>query len=378
MFLLEHDAKTLLAAHGAAMPAGALLESVDFDTATLPAPPWMIKAQIPVGGRGKAGLIRTANSADELRAHARDILGKVHKGMTVRSCRVETRVGGADETYLSFMLDPVSAGVRIMVAAQGGVEIETLAATEGAVRNEVAMPRLHDLNACWARLTAGFAPHVAAAINSAGPALARAFLEGELSLLEINPLFVHKDGTWTAGDAKVVTNDDAIYRQPVLRALLEQRAAAYPEAYRKHRHGCDYVVVDPDGEIGLLTTGAGLSMMLIDELRATGLKPYNFLDVRTSGLRGDATRLVNVIEWIAEGKRVRVLLVNIFAGITDLKEFAQLLVEALARVPHIKLPVVARLVGTNLEAARDFLATHGIPVSTELGVALEHVRRKLA
>ena len=204
-----------------------------------------------------------------------------------------------------------------------------------------------------------------AAINSAGPALARAFLEGELSLLEINPLFVHKDGTWTAGDAKVVTNDDAIYRQPVLRALLEQRAAAYPEAYRKHRHGCDYVVVDPDGEIGLLTTGAGL-------------KPYNFLDVRTSGLRGDATRLVNVIEWIAEGKRVRVLLVNIFAGITDLKEFAQLLVEALARIPHIKLPVVARLVGTNLEAARDFLATHGIPVSTELGVALEHVRRKLA
>lgn len=147
MFLLEHDAKTLLAAHGAAMPAGALLESVDFDTATLPAPPWMIKAQIPVGGRGKAGLIRTANSADELRAHARDILGKVQKGMTVRSCRVETRVGGADETYLSFMLDPVSAGVRIMVAAQGGVEIETLAATEGAVRNEVAMPRLHDLNA---------------------------------------------------------------------------------------------------------------------------------------------------------------------------------------------------------------------------------------
>src|SRR5262249_1592706 len=151
------------------------------------------------------------------------------------------------------------------------------------------------------QLTAGFAPPIATAIAGAARELARIFLEAELALLEVNPLFVRPDGSWIAGDAKVVTNDDALYRQPLLRALLEERASAYPEAYRKHKHGCDYVVVDPAGEIGLLTTGAGLSMMLIDELRAAGLKPYNFLDVRTSGLRGDATRLVDVIQWIAEG-----------------------------------------------------------------------------
>src|SRR6185436_6299764 len=115
----------------------------------------------------------------------------------------------------------------------------------------------------------------------------RFFFESEALLVEINPLFVRADGTWTAGDAKVVTDDNARERQPRLRTLVERRAATYPEVALKLAHGFDYVVVDPDGEIGLLTTGAGLSMMLIDELRAAGLRPYNFLDIRTGGLRGE-------------------------------------------------------------------------------------------
>ena len=306
------------------------------------------------------------------------MLGATHKGMTVRSFRIETQVTGVEEAYLSFTLDPVASGVRVIAAAQGGVEIESLAASAGAVRSTTTAPQLTELLAQTAKLTAGWAPHIAAALNDAARELARVFLEAELTLLEINPLFVRPDGSWIAGDAKIVTDDNALYRQPQLRTLLDSRAAAYPEAHRKEQYGCDYVVVDADGEIGLLTTGAGLSMMLIDELRAVGLKPYNFLDVRTGGLRGDPTRLVNVLKWIAEGKRVRVLLVNIFAGITDLGEFARLLMEAFAQVPQIKTPVVARLVGTQLETAREFLASHNIPVVTDLGAALEHVRRHLA
>jgi succinyl-CoA synthetase beta subunit len=134
--------------------------------------------------------------------------------------------------------------------------------------------------------------------------------------------------------------------------------------------------VDPDGEIGLLTTGAGLSMMLIDELGAAGLRPYNFLDVRTGGLKGDPTRLVHVLEWIAEGPRVKVLLVNIFAGITDLGEFSRLLLAALDRTAT-RLPVVARLVGTNVEAARETLAARGIAVEPDLARALARVREHL-
>ncbi|MDB5812199.1 MAG: hypothetical protein JWN94_4321 [Betaproteobacteria bacterium] len=377
MFLLEHDAKSLLAMHGAPAPAGSLLASSDISDASLPAPPWVVKAQIAAGGRGKAGLIRTAKSRDELQSQLHAILGATHKNMTVRECRVESLVGDAVETYVSFMLEPVSAGVRIMLAAQGGVEIEALAKMPGALKSAISAPEAAALHAAIDELTHGLVPHLAQALNNAARDLARLFLTAELSLLEINPLFVRRDGSWTLGDAKVVTDDDAMFRQPHLRALLDGRESAYPEAYRKQHHGCDYVVVDPQGEIGLLTTGAGLSMMLIDELRATGLKPYNFLDVRTGGLRGDPARLVNVLNWIAEGPRVRVLFVNIFAGITDLGEFSQLLIQAFAQTPTLKVPIVARLIGTNLEAAREFLAARNIPVTTDLSEAITHVRRHL-
>ena len=377
MFLLEHDAKSLLALHGAPAPDGALLESTQIAGAQLPPAPWVVKAQIAAGGRGKVGLIRTAKTRDELQSHMGTVLGTVHKGMIVRACRIESLVTDVEEAYLSFMLDPVSARVRVMLAAQGGIDIEALAAAPGALKSALAAPEPGALNAAIDELTLGFAPHLARALNDAGRELARVFLSAELSLLEINPLFVRPDGSWLAGDAKIVTDDDAMFRQPQLRALLDRRMSAYPEAHRKQHYGCDYVVVDPEGEIGLLTTGAGLSMMAIDELRALGLKPYNFLDVRTGGLRGDPARLVNVLNWIADGPRVRVLFVNIFAGITDLGEFSRLLLEAFARVPRLKVPIVARLVGTNFEAAREYLAAHKVPVATDLGEAIAHVRAHL-
>ena len=377
MFLLEHDAKELLAAHGITVPAGALLHKAEIDAALLPPGPWMVKAQIAAGGRGNAGLIRAATSASEIESRVRAMLGGAHKGMTVRACRIESQVSGVEEAYVSFMLDPVAAGVRLTLAPRGGVDIESLAATPDAIRGSTVAPQLPEFVAQAAILTAGLEPHLASALQAAARDLAKVFLEAELNLLEVNPLFVRPDGSWIAGDAKIITDDNALVRQPWLAELLDRRADAYPEARRKQQQGCDYVVVDPAGEIGLLTTGAGLSMMLIDELRAAGLKPYNFLDVRSGGLRGDATRLVDVLGWIAEGSRVRVLLVNIFAGITDLGEFARLLTEAFARTPQFKAPIVARLVGTRLEAAREFLAARNITVVTDLGAALVHVRRHL-
>ena len=124
------------------------------------------------------------------------------------------------------------------------------------------------------------------------------------------------------------------------------------------------MVVDPQGEIGLLTTGAGLSMMLIDEMRKAGLKPYNFLDIRTGGLRGETTRIVKVLTWISQAPSVRVLLVNIFGGIANMGEFSKLLVAALGEAPALKIPVVARLVGNGLPDARGVLAAAGIELHT--------------
>ena len=377
MFLLEHDAKELLAANAIPVPAGILIHDPDFDAAALPPGPWMVKAQVTAGARGKAGLIRAATTVAELRTHARELLGRTHAGLAVRACRIEQQVSAAREAYLSLMLDASAASVRLLMAAQGGVEIETLAARPEVVQSALAAPAPdaidQEMRAAALQLPAQLAP----ALSAAGSRLGQLFLQQELSLLEINPLFVKADGDWIAGDAKIVSDDNVLYRQHEQRALLEARRDAYPAAWLKLKHGCDYVVVDPDGEIGLLTTGAGLSMMLIDELRAAGLKPYNFLDVRTGGLRGEAARLVSVLDWIAEGRRVRVLLVNVFAGITDLGEFARLLLEAFARAPQLKVPVVARLVGNGLEAARPLLAARGIPVVADLEAALVHVRRHL-
>jgi succinyl-CoA synthetase beta subunit len=376
MYLLEHDAKQLLARHGIPVPDGRLFErDATLHRAAIPQGPWMVKGQVAAGGRGKAGLIRKAATLQEIADHMSAILGGTVRGRTVEAVRIERQVAGAEEAYIGLLLDAGAGGIRIILSAQGGMDVESL--RPEAIRSEVVAPEAGALAACVERLAAAIEGPKGKALAEAGQRLARVFLECEAMLIEVNPLFVHPDGSWTAGDAKVVTDDNALARQEGLRGLVKERAAAYPDVVRKEEHGFDYVVVDPGGEIGLLTTGAGLSMMLIDELRAAGLKPYNFLDIRTGGLRGEVKRVVQVLQWLTEGRNLKVLLVNIFAGITDLAEFSKLLVEALAAVPSLKVPVVARLVGNGLPAARDVLAQAGIALHTDLDDALAAVREHL-
>jgi len=376
MYLHEHDAKELLARYGVPVPAGCI---VGMDAAlpeVLPsAGPWVVKGQISAGGRGKAGIIKKVATREELDAGVRSILGRVVKGRRVERVRVEACVESSTELYISLLLDAEAGGVRVIVSLRGGMEIEAVAATE--ICSEVVRLDTIAIADCVVRLAMGYAPVAAQALREAGAQLANAFVAAELRLIEINPLFLRADGSWVAGDAKVVADEGALERQPALRALVETQAAHYVESAVKLEHGFDYVVVDPAGEIGLLTTGAGLSMMLIDELRANHLKPYNFLDVRTGGFRGDPTRLVNVLKWISAGPKVRIVLVNIFAGITDLGEFSRLLVEAMGRVPGFKLPVVARLAGNGLAAAREVFAGAGIALYTDLDEAVAEVRRRL-
>ena len=373
MYLLEHDAKQLLAARGIPAPAGCLIERAgDVGATALPPGPWMVKGQIAAGGRGKAGLIRKAAASQEVGDHVRALLGSSAGGRAVESVRVEQQVNNAREAYIGLLLDAAGGGVRVVLSEKGGMDIEQV--SRDFIHSELSEPDAQSIAACARRLAQRLPASIGLPLREAGERLARAFLELEALLIEINPLFVLDGGRWLAGDAKVVTDDNALPRQKALESLLKARAGAYPDVARKHEHGFDYVVVDPAGEIGLLTTGAGLSMMLIDELRAAGLKPYNFLDIRTGGLRGETRRLTQVLEWIGEGKNVKVLLVNIFAGITDLGEFARLLVDAIAAVPQLKAPVVARLVGTNLESARDMLAAARIRLHTDLDAAIAEAR----
>jgi succinyl-CoA synthetase beta subunit len=370
MLLIEADGKALLRSYGIATPESAVV--TDTAPALTGAGPWIVKAQVPVGGRGKAGGVIRCDTQAAVHAALSRLLGSQIKGHGVHSCLIEAAVTDADEYYLSLMIDPARYGVRVTLLREGGVEVERV--VDAAVRSRLCAPDHAAICAAVHQLAADEPGDRSAALIDAGEKLARLFLQHELMLAEINPLFLGPHGC-IAGDAKIVLDLNAVHRQPELHAMIERGSAIYPDAVRKLRDGFDYVEVDPQGEIGLLTTGAGLSMMLIDETTARGGRPMNFLDIRTGLLRGDPTRLTKTLGWISERPSVRVVLVNIFAGITDLAEFANLLCTALERTPALKVPIVARIVGNRFSEARDIFAQKrpDIAVEENLTAALNHV-----
>lgn len=368
MMLIEADGKALLAEHGIAIPVGIVV--ADGRPAQLPGPgPWMVKAQVPVGGRGKAGGIKRCLTAANAGAAAGAMIGTSLRGHPVDLCLVEQAASG-EERYLAVMVDAASYGLRIIYSAQGGVEIETA----GAAQGRLCPPHPGGVAEALAELLANEPDAWRDQIAIIGRRMAELLLAKELALVEINPLFVTETGC-IAGDAKVVVDLNAVGRQPRVAELIAARSTVYLDANRKLTEGFDYVELDPEGEIGLVTTGAGLSMMLIDELTARGAKPLNFCDIRTGQMRGSPGRLMRVLEWITERQSLKVVLVNIFAGITDLGEFADLLATAIERSPSLKVPVVARLVGRGAGAARNILAARqpGMLVTEDLEEALVRI-----
>ena len=370
MMLIEADGKALFTAAGIPVPPGVLVSGGDLPV--LPGDgPWMVKAQVPVGGRGKAGgVMRCRTPADVAGATSR-MLGTRLKGHQVDACLVEQTVQGT-ERYLAVMVDAASYGLRLIYSAQGGVEIEQ----SGAAAGRLCAPHAGAVAEALDELIAGENEPARGRIAAVGKALAEMLLQRELALAEINPLFVSDSGC-VAGDAKVVVDLNAVDRQPVIAALIAARPDTYLDANRKIAEGFDYVELDPDGEIGLVTTGAGLSMMLIDELTARGAKPLNFCDIRTGQMRGSPARLIRVLEWIASRGSLKAILVNIFAGITDLGEFAGLLAAALDQSPAVTVPVVARLVGRGAAEAKRILGEKrpDILVTEDLEEALQRIDR---
>jgi succinyl-CoA synthetase beta subunit len=367
MLLIEADGKALFAEQGIPVPAGVVV--TDVMTAVPGAGPWMVKAQVPVGGRGKAGGIVRCRSKAQVEMAVGSMLGSRLKGHAVDACLVEATASG-QERYISVMVDAASYGLRVIYSADGGVEIEGSGSVEGRLCPPHPGAVVEALEDLLADEPVAWRGRVAAI----GKAMATLLIEKELALVEINPLFVSESGC-VAGDAKVVVDLNAVERQPVIAAMIAARPAVYMDACRKIAEGFDYVELDPEGEIGLVTTGAGLSMMLIDELTARGAKPLNFCDIRTGQMRGSPARLIRVLEWITSRPSLKAVLVNIFAGITDLGEFSGLLAAAMQASPELKVPVVARLVGRNAAEAKQILgeAQPGMLVTEDLAEALARI-----
>lgn len=359
MLLIEADGKALLAEHGLAVPDSVLV--TDATIGDLPGEgPWIVKAQVPVGGRGKAGGVMRCETPQDVAAAVHRMLGHRLKGHQVDACLVEQAADG-EERYLAVMIDAASYGLRVIYAAEGGVDIEQSGSAQGRLcplDPSAAVEALAQLGAD-------------ARVVALGRTLAEMLIERELALAEINPLFVSARGC-VAGDAKIVVDLSAVERQPGIAALIGGRPQVYADANRKLTEGFDYVELDPHGEIGLITTGAGLSMMLIDELMARGMKPLNFCDIRTGQMRGSPARLMRVLEWMTMRPSLRAVLVNVFAGITDLAEFGDLLATGIERLPALRVPVVARLVGRGAAEAKRILAERrpGMLVTEDLNEAI--------
>jgi succinyl-CoA synthetase beta subunit len=369
VLLIEADGKALLTEHGVAVPHGTLVADADAITSLPGIGPWMVKAQVPVGGRGKAGGVVRCASARDVAAAAASLLGSRVKGHQVEVCLVEQVTTGA-ERYLAVMVDAASYGLRVIYSAQGGVDIER----SGTSHGRLCPPHPGAVVEALGELIADEPEPLRGHIAATGELLANLLIQHELALAEINPLFVSASGC-VAGDAKLVVDLGAVERQPRIAALIAARPTIYADANRKLAEGFDYVELDPAGEIGLVTTGAGLSMMLIDELTALGSRPLNFCDIRTSQMRGSPARLMRVLEWITSRPSLRAVLVNIFAGITDLAEFGVLLATAIEQTPNLRAPVVARLVGRGAADARRVLAERqpGMLVTEGLEEALERI-----
>ena len=379
MLLLEHDAKTLLGRYGLPIPPGIWVKAGDEVTDNrLPDGPWIVKAQAATGGRGKAGGIRPCEDRAQLESIVQELCSQLINGVPVQGCRIESKVNATRECYLSLSLNPITGLADILVSPAGGVEIESSVSKGNELHRASTRPDPADI------VTAGIP--LFNALNADNRTLATilerltdAFLGLEALLVEINPLFILPDQSCLLGDAKVVLDANAFTRQPHLERFLVDRAIDYPEAVLKHKHGFDFVVTDPQGTVGLLTTGAGLSMMLCDELHDRGLSPYNFCDIRTGGLRDDPQRLIDVLTWISDGINTKVILINVFGGITDLGVFARLLIQAMDRLSRPHLPVIARLIGPNQEEASALLRASSLQISLhrDLSPALDDTRTRV-
>jgi succinyl-CoA synthetase beta subunit len=354
--LFEYQGKQYFARFGIPTSPGGVAETVDEAVAAAEAAgyPCVIKAQVKVGGRGKAGGIKLAASPEEARAHAAAILGMDIKGHVVRRVWVERASDIAAEYYASFTLDRPNKVHLGMLSAEGGVEIEEVAATNPDAIARLAIDPVRGLDLETARRWVAEAELDHAAREPAAALLCdlyRCYVEGDCDLAEINPLVVTTDGRVHALDAKVTLDDNAAFRHPEWAAFAATETEDPREQLAKEK-GLTYIGLD--GTVGIIANGAGLAMSTLDVVSQAGGTAANFLDI---GGGANADVMAAALEVINTDAKVRSIFVNIFGGITRVDEVAKGVLAAVERVA-IAAPIVLRLDGTNAEAGRELLAPH--------------------
>ena len=356
MDLLEHAGKRVLAAHGVPVPIGHVAFDVDQAVAAGDAIgyPVVVKAQVPVGGRGKAGGIKVAADAAELAVAATEVLGMSIKGHVVHRIWVEEALTAAREIYFSFTFDRAAKLHLGMLSARGGIDIEQVAAEfpEAIHRFHVnPLERMSETEAAAAVEAAGITGDAAEPLAAMIVKLYDAYTAEDAELVEVNPLAVVADGRVLAMDAKVILDDNAAWRHP---GWEEWRYLEGLDARERSAREKGLTYVGLDGSVGIIGNGAGLVMATLDVVAQVGGRAANFLDV---GGGAAADVITAALEVVNADPAVRAIFVNIFGGITRGEEVANGIVEALGRV-ELRSPIVVRLDGTNADEGRAILASH--------------------
>ena len=356
MDLFEYQGKQLFASFGIPMSPGkvALTPDQAVEAVEQLGIPVVVKAQVLVGGRGKAGGIKLVHDATEVEAHARAILGMDIKGHTVATLWIEKASEIAEEYYASFTLDRAAKLHLGMLSRRGGVDIEEVAATDPDAIAKIHIDPVDGLTEERAREWTSAADLPEPARAGALDVLCKlyvAYTEGDCDLVEINPLILTTDGQVHALDAKVTLDDNAAFRHPDWEQYESTQVLDHREAEARAK-GLQYVGLE--GSVGIIANGAGLAMSTCDVVNQVGGAPANFLDI---GGGANAEVMANALEVINNDSGVRSIFINIFGGITRGEEVARGIVTALDRV-ELESPIVIRLDGTNAEEGRAILAEH--------------------
>lgn len=359
MDLLEYQGKQLFSRNGIDVPEGEYADTVEQAVAAAEkiGYPCVVKAQVQIGGRGKAGGIKVANNKEEAQEHASNILGMDIRGLTVQEVWIEEASDISSEYYASIVFDRSARKPLVMLSTQGGMDIE-----EVAENNPDAIARLHvdpllGFQAFQGRKLAFDAGVDADVVRPVGNILAKAyetFVKEEAMLVEINPLIITNDRSVKALDAKVTLDNSSLFRHKE-NSELRNPSAEDPQEQMAKERGLTYVKLD--GNIGILGNGAGLVMSTLDVVAQAGGQPANFLDAG-GGSKADA--VTSATEVILSNPNVTAVLFNIFAGITRCDEVAKGLIEAFSQI-DVQVPFVVRLDGTNDVEGRKLLAEANLP-----------------
>ena len=368
MNIHEYQGKAIFREYDIPVPRGEAAFSADEAVAAaekLGGELWVVKAQIHAGGRGKAGGVKLARSLDEVRQHAEALLGATlvthqtgPEGKVVNRLYVEEGCDIDKEFYLGAVIDRASGGVVFMASTEGGVDIETVAEETPEKIHKVAVDPLTGLADFQARQLAfglGLEGKTMFRAVKFMKSLYRLFVEKDCSLVEINPLVISGSGDVIALDAKINFDDNALFRHPDIEELRDESEEDPAELEAKQ---AELSYVNLDGNIGCMVNGAGLAMATMDIIKHYGAEPANFLDV---GGGADAERVAKAFKIITDDDRVQGIFINIFGGIMQCDVLAEGVVSA-AREVGLKVPLVVRLEGTNVEEGKAILANSELDV----------------